>query len=356
MKEIQEEIESQQSLKIIKSPSYWDFIHYTYSKSPKFLKKILQDFYYPFKIYKKGREINKKGYILTGQGESKKWSLDFLNYSLSKNVKINTNLFPKQDEKEILNFVDNKIKSCLYSMVEEKTLQVNSISASKMYGDYLNNLVLDNQTILFRGRKYFFNKKLIETSLFYHRLGLDFIPKKNLESIRGKTILDCGACFGDSCIILNQLFPRQIIAFEPNKLNFLKLKEIIKKNKLPVRCIQKGMGEKEKIIRFTTQGTESFIGNKGKEKINITKIDKFKSKEIKLIKMDIEGYELEAIKGAEKTIKENKPLMIVCLYHRGKDFFEIPNLLKLWVPEYKFRFLNLNKSHATYERVLIAYT
>ena len=70
--------------------------------------------------------------------------------------------------------------------------------------------------------------------------------------------------------------------------------------------------------------------------------------------MDIEGYELFAIKGAQKTIKKFKPTLIICLYHKGQDFFEIPKLLKQFVPEYKFRFANLSAKNPISERVLIA--
>jgi hypothetical protein len=71
--------------------------------------------------------------------------------------------------------------------------------------------------------------------------------------------------------------------------------------------------------------------------------------------MDVEGFELEVIKGGIKTIQKQTPTLIISLYHTGKDFFEIPKILKTLVPEYKFKFLNLNRASATFERVLIAY-
>ena len=90
----------------------------------------------------------------------------------------------------------------------------------------------------------------------------------------------------------------------------------------------------------------------------ITTIDnlvlRFSLKNISLIKMDIEGFELLAVKGAKETIKKYKPALIICLYHKGQDFFESPEYLKNLVPEYKFRFVNLNPSSPIFERVLIA--
>ncbi|MCQ5341413.1 MAG: FkbM family methyltransferase [Candidatus Methanomethylicia archaeon] len=95
-----------------------------------------------------------------------------------------------------------------------------------------------------------------------------------------------------------------------------------------------------------------------RERIELTTIDRFvndNSLDVGLIKIDIEGYELEAIKGAKNTIINKKPVLMISLYHNG-DAFEIPKLLKSWVPEYEFRLLNLNRANATIERILLAYT
>ena len=45
------------------------------------------------------------------------------------------------------------------------------------------------------------------------------------------------------------------------------------------------------------------------------------------IKMDIEGAEIEALKGAEASIRHFKPKLAICLYHRLSDFHDIPRLL-----------------------------
>jgi FkbM family methyltransferase len=54
------------------------------------------------------------------------------------------------------------------------------------------------------------------------------------------------------------------------------------------------------------------------------------------IKMDIEGAETKGLLGAKRIIQEHKPRLAICVYHNPEDYFNIPLLIKQFVPEYKF--------------------
>jgi|GEM_PF-3142099 len=56
---------------------------------------------------------------------------------------------------------------------------------------------------------------------------------------------------------------------------------------------------------------------------------------VTLIKMDIEGAEMPALRGGERIIKEHKPKMAICIYHNIEDLWEIPLYLHALVPSYK---------------------
>jgi hypothetical protein len=50
--------------------------------------------------------------------------------------------------------------------------------------------------------------------------------------------------------------------------------------------------------------------------------------------MDVEGFELPALKGASNRLKADSPVLAISLYHHASDIWSIPNFLKELVPAY----------------------
>lgn len=57
---------------------------------------------------------------------------------------------------------------------------------------------------------------------------------------------------------------------------------------------------------------------------------------VTFIKADVEGMEMELLKGAAETIRRNRPKMAVCVYHYPSDLFEVAEFIRSLIPEYKF--------------------
>lgn len=59
--------------------------------------------------------------------------------------------------------------------------------------------------------------------------------------------------------------------------------------------------------------------------------------EVGFIKVDIEGFEMEFLKGAKETICTQKPAMLLSIYHQGSDYFGIKPLIESWNLGYTFK-------------------
>ena len=60
------------------------------------------------------------------------------------------------------------------------------------------------------------------------------------------------------------------------------------------------------------------------------------AKKIDFIKLDIEGAELEALKGARNTIATFRPLMALCVYHSAEHFTQLARYVDEIHPNYYF--------------------
>jgi hypothetical protein len=81
------------------------------------------------------------------------------------------------------------------------------------------------------------------------------------------------------------------------------------------------------------------IKEKSVSSISVTSLDSFVEKEkipkVDFIKLDIEGAERNALNGMEMTIRQFKPKLAVCVYHRYDDIIVIPQFIKTLHPGYR---------------------
>jgi len=57
---------------------------------------------------------------------------------------------------------------------------------------------------------------------------------------------------------------------------------------------------------------------------------------VTFIKADVEGMEMELLRGAKETIARNKPKLAICVYHYPSDLYEVAEYIRALVPEYRF--------------------
>ncbi|TQR46404.1 FkbM family methyltransferase [Paenibacillus popilliae] len=151
--------------------------------------------------------------------------------------------------------------------------------------------------------------------------------------------VDGGAFTGDTLeIFLEQTGGKykKVYAFEPE---VLKHKPFLDKygQSANIELIPCGLWSQKDQLPFSAQGSvSSGLSANGNIEIPVISIDEvLQGEPVTFIKMDIEGAELEALKGAERTIREYKPKLAICVNHKPLDIVQIPMYLKQLVPEYK---------------------
>ncbi len=163
----------------------------------------------------------------------------------------------------------------------------------------------------------------------------DIVPLTDKE-----VFIDCGAFDGDTMkdfIKATGGNYQSIVCFEPVEEFHKKLvKRGAEKN---ITAICAGVYKESTTLQFNAEaGKGSSISADAANTVSVPvrAIDDVpECKDATFIKMDVEGSELDALKGARQTILRNKPKLAICLYHKTKDYIEIPNWIHTLVPEYK---------------------
>lgn len=180
-----------------------------------------------------------------------------------------------------------------------------------------------------------------------------------LELKADEVFVDGGAYIGDSTDEFVKTSEKidfkydKIFCFEADRGNYERLVENTSRYR-DLTCLNLGLWSGQATVQFiSSENTESFgarIQNQGGNipvtsdtEIETTSIDKqLIDKKVSLIKLDIEGAELEAIKGAAETIKNHSPKLAISVYHNTSDLFEIPLLINQMKPEYRLYLRHLS--------------
>ena len=195
---------------------------------------------------------------------------------------------------------------------------------------------------------------------FFYRHGAVFLDKTVTDRLAGGIFYQCGAFCGASVIVMNQYKPEKIYAFEPSIGNT---------RFLQANVTHAGIGNAE-LYRLCIADREGKVvmpdrdqeGKPCKTEAPAANLDLFEQRKsvkgrVAWIQADVNGMGLRVVRGAEKMIKRDKPLISVAVYHSPEEMFGIVPLLREWVPEYKFmvRRCQCNPRIPYTEITLIAY-
>ena len=207
-----------------------------------------------------------------------------------------------------------------------KFLKENSEKFEKMYQsleDYRSKKIF--YAILNNWYNYdFINLEQVMEKCFSHYFDLDIIP-----SCQEEVFVDLGAFNGDTVEDFIKIYGdnyKKIYAYEMTEQSMRELKERVK-NYPRIIYEQKAVSDEVgmgsiKIHEISTSSNQLELEEIGE--IEVTSLDDDIGEKITMIKMDIEGSELKALKGAENHIIKDKPKLLLSVYHGYEE------LLTLW--------------------------
>ena len=155
------------------------------------------------------------------------------------------------------------------------------------------------------------------------------------EYIKNKDIIDAGAFTGDTSLPLSKITNRNVYAFEPFEGSFKLLEKNIQDNDIKnIVPIKKSLGNinGERTLFLSGNNVQGITSDSNireydsELKVEETTIDRFVEENnlnVGFITVDVEGAEMDLLKGAINTIKTQKPILNISIYHKISDYFEI---------------------------------
>ncbi len=181
-----------------------------------------------------------------------------------------------------------------------------------------------------------------------HYLTDGFIPDA------GAVVIDGGVFDGGTAKIFAQMGYR-VYGFEIDRLSYESVREKFK-DMFVVENV--GLGSYKHEMRCTPAGrSDNCLSDDGTETVQVTTLDAYVREKnlprVDFIKLDVEGAELDVLKGAVTSIARFKPILALSAYHKFDDFWTLMNFVKSIRPDYEFA---LRQSFDSYEDLPSAFT
>jgi FkbM family methyltransferase len=190
---------------------------------------------------------------------------------------------------------------------------------------------------------------LVQYWLYLHPEPLDALkelhyqPYFDLDLItctENEVFVDLGAYIGDTTHSYLQVFGelyRRIYCYEIIEQNIKTMQTNLARFK-NIEIRGQGVGASTGILYLQefAGGNASRLQASGAIAVPVVTLDDDITEPITFLKMDIEGAEYDALLGAQRHIREDKPKLAVCLYHTIDDIWRLPRLIDKISGDYDF--------------------
>jgi FkbM family methyltransferase len=150
------------------------------------------------------------------------------------------------------------------------------------------------------------------------------------------TFVDCGAYDGDTVNAFLEVSGgrfRRIVAYEPDAGNFALLQGGVERLPLAWReridCRNAGVWSEDTVAGFSRTGTPgSALRRDGSASVQVVALDGHVPTDGPIIfKLDVEGAEAEALRGAAALLSRHRAIACVSVYHQPQDLWRLPMLI-----------------------------
>lgn len=162
---------------------------------------------------------------------------------------------------------------------------------------------------------------------FYDRDGVRIAPEA------GDHVIDAGTCLGECALAFAEAVgPTGLVhAFDVCDVHVLAARHNAAQNPgMNITVHEYGLGQADVDAPLLKLGNQAHPGMSvaGMETPPVRRLDTLVEQgavpRVDFIKMDVEGSELDALRGAEQTLRRFRPKLAISLYHRKSDFRDLP--------------------------------
>jgi len=157
--------------------------------------------------------------------------------------------------------------------------------------------------------------------------------------LHGETFVDAGGYDGDTTEQFCRRVPdyRKVHFFEPSPVNMAAARlRLAGLGRIEFHTI--GLSDARAELGFDAgSGSASSVSDSGSQRIEVDRLDDLVQETVSFIKMDLEGWELHALRGAAGHIRQDRPKLAISVYHQASHFREVCDLVLGLCPDYQVR-------------------
>ncbi len=134
-------------------------------------------------------------------------------------------------------------------------------------------------------------------------------------------VVDVGAGYGDYAVLTGRLAAvREVVALEPTPHSAQRAREFVQANGARVRLVEAAGGASRGRLKLGAAGGDqalSVLSDAGGIEVPVVAVDELELGRVDFLKIDVEGAEVEVLKGCAKTLADSRPRIAIEVHSKA---------------------------------------